>query len=947
MKYSLLSILLLFVTSLHATHYSYTNGVVENGDFNVDREVKQGSNYIEVTYRFGGFTVEKTIIDDQELHSIRINGVPVVGKKGDPELPAITDLLSVASSNVKVEVVNQTFKEYKTFYIAPSKGAICQSSTNNLDSLVVFSDVYNKNAYFPESGANLLNVQSYRSYPFASVRLNPIQFNPVSKTIKCYTEITYRLSWNKNDYHSESATAGDDNLPLNYKKMPSLLRGVVADYVPSNDTTESASLRAGDASLTKEYADYLIVTTDKFLPAVEKFKNWKAKLGYKCKVISKADWAYSPNDVRQAIKTAYTTNEKPEYLLIVGDIEDVPAFMEDYTDELSYNVWGYDSQYYQSEFGSWATDLKYVCMDGADDYTADMARGRISVSTLDQANVVFDKIIKYEQNPVLNDEFYNTGLHCAYFQDEITLYKKGNGWYYRRGSDGIEDRRFVLTSEEIRNYMMGWQKEINRVYVTKSYVEPQYYSNYDRYSNGAKLPSDLYGYGPAWQGKDSDISNFINKGSFYVLHRDHGDFIGWGDPKFYISDVEKLANGDKTPVVFSLNCLTGGFQTNCFCETFLRHNNGGAVGIFGATAVSISGPNDGFAVGMFDAMLPNPGVTTTWANGRTYKPSDLEPIYNMGHVMNKGLLMMPQIFGDEIDEIKYTNHIFHWFGDPSMELRTEIPACLDATVTKTGTTVKVTTPVKGCRISLCSVDDAGDTYVQSYDGVSEATFDGVDFNYAVTVYKHNYVPFVYDPNTSSSVSDAVTYIQNKTYTEDEDVKASAIEAGRAVTTQKEEGDVIVKNVNVKYLAAKSIRLAAGFTASISDAENKFVAKIDDIDISTCPYSTEEPTSKYNAIAVEAPEYNQSVASGDVTIEDVNLTNVNSLAANDIKAYVQDNEIIVVLGDLNANVVISDMSGKQIKSKQGNGTLRFSVNKGAYVVTVLNTNSSKSEKVIVE
>ncbi len=947
MKYSLLSILLLFVTSLHATHYSYTNGVVENGDFNVDREVKQGSNYIEVTYRFGGFTVEKTIIDDQELHSIRINGVPVVGKKGDPELPAITDLLSVASSNVKVEVVNQTFKEYKTFYIAPSKGAICQSSTNNLDSLVVFSDVYNKNAYFPESGANLLNVQSYRSYPFASVRLNPIQFNPVSKTIKCYTEITYRLSWNKNDYHSESATAGDDNLPLNYRKMPSLLRGVVADYVPSNDTTESASLRAGDASLTKEYADYLIVTTDKFLPAVEKFKNWKAKLGYKCKVISKADWAYSPNDVRQAIKTAYTTNEKPEYLLIVGDIEDVPAFMEDYTDELSYNVWGYDSQYYQSEFGSWATDLKYVCMDGADDYTADMARGRISVSTLDQANVVFDKIIKYEQNPVLNDEFYNTGLHCAYFQDDITLYKKGNGWYYRRGSDGIEDRRFVLTSEEIRNYMMGWQKEINRVYVTKSYVEPQYYSNYDRYSNGAKLPSDLYGYGPAWQGKDSDISNFINKGSFYVLHRDHGDYIGWGDPKFYISDVEKLANGDKTPVVFSLNCLTGGFQTNCFCETFLRHNNGGAVGIFGATAVSISGPNDGFAVGMFDAMLPNPGVTTTWANGRTYKPSDLEPIYNMGHVMNKGLLMMPQIFGDEIDEIKYTNHIFHWFGDPSMELRTEIPACLDATVTKTGTTVKVTTPVKGCRISLCSVDDAGDTYVQSYDGVSEATFDGVDFNYAVTVYKHNYVPFVYDPNTSSSVSDAVTYIQNKTYTEDEDVKASAIEAGRAVTTQKEEGDVVVKNVNVNYLAAKSIKLAAGFSASISDAENKFVAKIDDIDISTCPYSPEEPTSKYNAIAVEASEYNQSVASGDVTIEDVNLTNVNSLAANDIKTYVQNNEIVVVLGDLNANVVISDMSGKTIASKSGNGTLRFSVNKGAYIVTVLNTNSSKSEKVVVE
>ena len=52
MKYSLLSILLALATSIQATHFSYTNGVVENGDFEVERDVRQGTNYIEVTYRF-------------------------------------------------------------------------------------------------------------------------------------------------------------------------------------------------------------------------------------------------------------------------------------------------------------------------------------------------------------------------------------------------------------------------------------------------------------------------------------------------------------------------------------------------------------------------------------------------------------------------------------------------------------------------------------------------------------------------------------------------------------------------------------------------------------------------------------------------------------------------------------------------------------------------------
>lgn len=952
MKYSLLSILLFFVTSLYATHYSYTDGVVENGDFEVSREVKQGSNYIDVTYRFGGFSVEKTTIDNQEFHTISINSVPVIGEKGDPELPTITDLLSVASSNVKVEVVNQTFKEYKTFYIAPSKGAICQSETGESDSLV-FSDVYNKNAYFPESGAKILAVQSYRSYPFASVKLNPILFNPVTKTIKCYTEITYRLSWNKSDFHSEAAITGDENLPLNYKRMPSLLRGVVADYVPSNDATESASLRAGNATLSKEHADYLIVTTNKFLPAVEKFKKWKSKLGYKCKVISKDDWAYSPNDVRQAIRAAYTANEKPEYLLIVGDIDDVPAYLEDYTGELSSPNMGSYASSYQSKYGSWATDLKYVCMDGADDYTADMARGRIPVSTLDQANVVFNKIIKYEQNPVLDDDFYNTGTHCAYFQD---YYIKNNKMY---PDNGIEDRRFVLTSEEIRNYMMGWHKNINRVYTAEDWgaqgygteYEPHYYSNLARYSNGAKLPSDLYGYGQIWKGTTSDVAGFINKGSFYVLHRDHGSYNGWGDPKFYISDVEELTNGDKTPVVFSLNCLTGGFQKNCFCEAFLQNPKGGAVGIFGATALSISGPNDGFAIGMFDAMFPNPGVTTTWANGRTYKPSNLEPVYNMGHVMNKGLLMMPQIYANDIKEIKYTNHIFHWFGDPSMELRTEVPACLDAIVTKTGTTVKVTTPVTGCRISLCSTDDAGDTYVQSFDGVSEASFEGIDFNYAVTVYKHNYVPFVYDGSSSAvncfvNNSDAVTYIQNKTYSANEDVKANTIVAGNSVTRQTTAGDVLVNNVNVNYYATEYIEFKSGFTVSNDKSSGIFVAKTGG---TSCSFSKDAPFSSYSAVETEAPEYNESNNSNDVDIKEVNdpLTGNNNLSSIDIKTYVKNGEIFVVLGDLNANVIISDVSGKQIASKQGNNTLRFSVNKGAYVVTVQLANGNFSEKIVVD
>lgn len=920
MKYSLLSILLLLSASLHATHFSYTDGVVENGDFAAKRELQRGSNYIEVTYHFGGFSVEKTSIGGKYYHLVRMANTSVSEEKGFPELPVITDMLSVASASLKVEVKSSSYKEYKSFNVIPSRGPLIQSDRDSVVTLT-FSDVYEKNAYYPAISANLQSVQSYRSYPFAYVSLSPIQYNPVNKSIRCYTDITYRISWSKNDYVSEAALPGDADMPMNYSKMPSLLKGLVSDYVPVGEADEAESLRSADVTASKEFADYIIVTTNKYLPAVQKLVSWKAMLGYKCKVLSAA-WS-TPSEVDQAIKTAYVANNKPEYLLIVGDISDVPSYMNDCLKDK-----------YQVAYGSWASDLKYVCMDGDKDSTADMAKGRIPVSSLAEANIVVDKIIKYEKDPVVDDNFYNTALHCAEFQDDEEL-------------DGREDRRFVLTSEEIRNYMMGWGKTVNRVYVapelSKGYL-PQYYSS--NYSTGAKLPSDLYGESPVWNGTTSDIVNYINEGASYVLHRDHGNYNGWGNPAFWKSNVATLVNGDKTPVVFSLNCLTGGFQQpECFCETFLRNGNGGAVGVVGATTVSYSGYNDAFAIGMFDAMFPNPGVSTVWMSGETYKPRDLEPIYNMGKVVDKGLLTMGKIYSNSSNR-NYTKQIFHYFGDPSMELRTEVPACLDAKVEKKGTTVTVSTPVEDCRISLCSIDDAGETYVQSFEGVSEAVFDGIDFDYAVTVYKHNYVPYVYDSNSSSVViAGDLTYIQNVTYKVDANVYGGSIVAGDSVTSDQENGAVLIKDVNVNYYASKSITLGSGFSVSVSNSDAKFVAQIKDMQIKPCEYAIEAPISVYDAIDLEEPEFDESATSENIDIVEVDMTAINSLAANGVNVYAENGEIVVSLGDVDANVVISDMSGKQLAFKQGMGNLKFSVGKGSYIVTVQLPGNQSSVKVV--
>ena len=112
--------------------------------------------------------------------------------------------------------------------------------------------------------------------------------------------------------------------------------------------------------------------------------------------------------------------------------------------------------------------------------------------------------------------------------------------------------------------------EGERIYKTESYNNPTHYNN-GYYGNGEPLPDELLRPTFSWRGDADDIIDAIETGIFILNHRDHGFEDGWGDPYFESSHVEELKNGDLTPVVFSINCLTGKFDNyECFCETFIR-----------------------------------------------------------------------------------------------------------------------------------------------------------------------------------------------------------------------------------------------------------------------------------------------------------------------------------------------------------------------------------------
>jgi len=381
--------------------------------------------------------------------------------------------------------------------------------------------------------------------------------------------------------------------------------------------------------------------------------DWKRQLGYSVEVVSASSW--TATDVKNAIQTRYSSwTPKPDYFVIIGDHDG------------SYAVPGEIHYTTDTPPEPFATDLYYACMDGGGDWHPDMAHGRISVSSSAEAQVVVDKIINYEKNPVNNSSFYQNGLNCAQYQDD--------------DNNGYADRRFCHTSEDIRDYLQnnqGYTSE--RVYYTNSSasVSTLRYNN-TYYSNGQLLPAELRNASFNWNGGASDITSAINAGKFYVFHRDHGYVggSGWAHPYYTTSSMNSLSNGDLLPVVFSMNCHTGEFQqSNCFAEKFLRISGKGSVGVVAAAYYSYSGYNDGMSTGMIDAIWSNPGlypVFGTAGTGTNYTIGPGNDIYTMGDVVNQGLYAMEQNVAWSSGR-QYQYELFHWFGDPAMRIWTANP----------------------------------------------------------------------------------------------------------------------------------------------------------------------------------------------------------------------------------------------------------------------------------
>lgn len=608
-RFLLIVLSIQLVVELHAEIIIDTISDFGNLSSNIElplRSVRHKTMATEVSYKIDNVKICRDP-DFEGQFLFNISGFTVNNIESEPAYLSRTDVFLVPKGYKAVLQINKClFKEYNYRLGSARKQHPDNFETDNLYKPKPVSPYY---GYFPNNFIKLGEVGYYRGMQIQFIDINPLQYNYEKSTVKILSDLSYTVLLER-----EKNLTFPDTPQMNIYKDDFIFHSVLNEEVLA-----SAEFFKNEPSVK----DFLILTTEALKTEVQQYANWKMTLGFNTSVITDSEW--TTNKVTETIKNYALNHPNLYYVMLVGDYQDIPVAEE------GRNLWNDDI---------YISDFKYSCLDN--DNIPDLLLGRIPVSTQESAQVVFNKIKRYEKNPPANESFYRNAVHAAFFQIDKSINK--------------ESRAFIKTAETIRDMMQNSGMNIQRVYLANSNANPELFSD------NTPLPPELHRPMFQWNGNSTQISNAINEGILYLYHRDHGASTYWDSPRYTIRDIDELTNGDYLPIVFSINCSTGRFDINeCFAEKFLRKSEGGCVAIFCAGGKSPTTCNDELSVGMFSSIL-NPKSNTEAS----------ESSRQLGEILRRGMLYMISKCGNNSTS-RYEQKIYNCFGDPSLIVNTVPP----------------------------------------------------------------------------------------------------------------------------------------------------------------------------------------------------------------------------------------------------------------------------------
>ena len=347
-----------------------------NGDSDpVTITVNQSDDDIEIVYEINDFVEVPVMINGVEYSIILIGEESNLLLAGKPDIPNICRSVVIHdTAKMKVNVISTTYEEYDNVLIAPSKGNLPRT-VNPDDVPFEFGDVYNEDDWFPGEIASLREPYILRDYRGQVVEIYPIQYNPVQKIMRFYTDITV-----------EVVPDGEGTINCIYRdELPAK---VDFDFKLIYNNHFINFGKSGRYDPVGEQGNMLIITYDDFWDEMIPLFEWKTIMGIPIEMVKVSEIGNA-----NAIKTYiadYYNDYGLTFVLLVGDAAQVPSFM----------------------IGASASDPSYTYVVGGDHYP-DLFVGRFSAQNIEQVETQVERSVEYEKFPQVGAEWYHKGTGVA------------------------------------------------------------------------------------------------------------------------------------------------------------------------------------------------------------------------------------------------------------------------------------------------------------------------------------------------------------------------------------------------------------------------------------------------------------------------------------------------------------------------------------------------------
>ena len=567
-------------------------------------------------FAFEAPVVGETEVCGQRFSTLSVDGLMPWGKDGVPALPTFSKLIEVplcADFDVTVRGL-----EYDTLQLAGPVLAPMQPSRSKSDTtapkLSYIRSIYEADMFFGNTVPEVEAIGIARDRRLARLRFTPVSYNPVSGQVAIMRRAEVKVS-----YRGVDSVGTQEMFRRYYSPLFNSGASSINGLYPKSVSTV-APVR------------YLIVANSMFRGQMDSFVQWKKRKGFITDIVYTDDAAVgsTTTSIQTYIQSQYTNatsaNPAPTYVLLVGDVDQLPAF--DGTTASDH-----------------ITDLYYMTWTTGDNLP-DCHYGRFSAQNVSQLTPQVQKTLMYEQYTFADPSFLDRAVMVA-------------------GVDGGTSGDFGYSHADpamdyaITNYVNG----------AHGYADVYYFKN-----NTSIVPAGVTNVHVASSANSmsATVRSYYNQGAGLINYSAHGSSTSWGTPNFTTTHVSSMTNNQKFGLMIGNCCLTNKFEvSSCFGESLLRKGNYcGAVGYIGGSNSTYWYEDFYWAVGIRTSIGPNMSMAYNGANLGIYDRA----FHTHGETyanwaITQGAIMMQGNMAVEASSSSRNNYyweIYHLMGDPSV-----------------------------------------------------------------------------------------------------------------------------------------------------------------------------------------------------------------------------------------------------------------------------------------